>query len=133
MGFPRKSINAAEHKGTVIDARETYRVKLMIIAARITAKRKTSGAMARRTPSPVDAPRPPLNFRNIENMCPSIAAMPVNTISKGSPNTIIARYTARAPLSKSRAKTMAAGRIPIARRTLVAPTLPLPTFVMSIL
>lgn len=55
----------------------------MTRAAKISVPIKISGAIPNKTPKLVDTPRPPLNFRKIEYMCPKIVARPVRIITQG--------------------------------------------------
>ena len=97
------------------------------------------------TPNIVATPLPPLNFHQGENICPQPAADPVNIITDGTyiASTInIVEYVeiekiagmnaeAKNPLAISIKRVSKPSNLPLCLNTLVAPTFPEPTFLIS--
>ena len=101
--------------------------------AKMTVHRSTAmGEMARKAPKPVATPLPPRNFRKTGKQCPAITSTTASAIGCAEPEVSrSATRTARKPLPASSKKVDAAVRNPAARKTLVAPILPLPVERMS--
>ena len=83
--------------------------------------------MARRIPSPVAMPFPPLNLSQTGNMCPRIAVNATIKTSSEDKNAK-ANLTEINPLAISPIRTKIAGFRPSVLAVLVKPILPLPFF-----
>jgi len=83
-------------------------------------------------PIEVATPLPPLNFKNIGQLCPETLNI-AETIYMGlvGLRTSLAKRSGKKPLRKSRTKTKIPHFFPTTLTTLVAPILPEPNFLMS--
>lgn len=126
------------------DAMETI-LKIMNVASQVKTTRPNTGLSAAilianpsKTPKVVATPLPPLNLKNIVQICPQIELIPnkMRKVSAEIPLTfnkkISARkITGRSPLSISISKTVKPNGFPNTRNALVAPTFPEPNLRMS--
>ena len=121
-------------KAAAREAKETMRLAAKIASQTKRTKRAVRGERPTKTPKLVATPLPPLNFRNIEKVWPIIAARPMAIIHHpdGERQAWRARIVGRKPLAASSRRVAAAGPLPITRRILAAPMLPLPFVRISI-
>jgi len=86
------------------------------------------GANANQTPNDAATPLPPRNFKNTDAIEPAKVANPTVASAAGAdPRRNLVNSTGMKPLNTSAIKVIAAGILPPARATLVAPILPEPT------
>ena len=85
---------------------------------------------AYKTPIAVATPLPPLNFKNIEKQCPNTATN-ANIATYLVSNIYLEKYTGRNPFKESSINTRIPAFLPTTLVTLVAPILPLPSFLTS--
>ena len=124
---PNRNANAASAALPTMEPSETYRVAAVTPAKTISAPAVARGAMGRNAPAPVAAPLPPRKRSQIGCMWPSTATTAATLGNTNPPTVSRATHVAADPFAKSRTKAMTPAPLPTLRRTLVAPTLPLPT------
>ncbi|MBF0493724.1 MAG: hypothetical protein HQL28_01170 [Candidatus Omnitrophica bacterium] len=124
-----------------MEANETYRHFKKTAANTRNANKKSNGSMPHITPAEVATPFPPLNFKKTVQICPDITLKASSIFTRNSCSTVEAekwnriigiKVTAMYPLKKSIRRTSTPQILPTLLNVLVAPTLPLPTLLMSI-
>jgi len=112
--------------------------QVKITRPNITFKAGSFIAKPNNTPNVVAIPLPPLNPKNIVQLCPEIQLKPkiIRRTSSGKLILVVIRFpkkiTATKPLMISKTKTVIPAVLPNTRRALVAPTLPEPNLRISI-
>ena len=114
-------------KAAARDAKEMIRLAAKIASQTRRVKKAVEGERPIKTPILVATPLPPLNFKKTEKVWPIIAARLTAIIQLDGKRKIWrARIMGRKPLAASNNRVAAAGPLPITRRILAAPMLPLP-------
>ena len=136
-GSPLENHVAGGSADTAInDPADTCRVALTAAIKTIRDTRQANGAGINNVPRQVATPLPlGLKPRKRGYICPQTAATAVMAVNHrhGAVSTRIAPMIGRRPLKISHSRTTTAHHVPAARRTLVAPILPLPIWRMSVL
>ena len=117
----------------VIEPTDTYLVTATIKMNAAPPASKGIGTKAAAAPALVATPLPPLNLSHTGKLWPTTAAMAESTAVTGpAASRCIPRATGAYPFAKSSRKASTPNTGPHVRSTLVAPMLPLPSFLTSL-
>ena len=75
-GSPNRKQKVIIATAATSDENETHRVKAIETKKTANELRATSGTLPSKAPKPVLSPYPPMNLRNGESECPTIAIIP---------------------------------------------------------
>ena len=118
-----------------MEPKETYFETYVITAQTAAIIKPTCQLSARIVPTPDATDLPPVNFKNIDLLCPIITATAASTGSKPIDTKDVAKSlvstTGKAPFIASRIITVKNHFLPMTRFTLVAPVDPEPIVLIS--
>src|SRR6056297_3727909 len=118
------------------DPVDTILVAIIIITQTMKKTNKDNGKRLSKIPTLVATPFPPLKDKNTDQLCPiiaKIAAVKINIIVYSGKSKLLATNTAKKPLAISSKATKTPTLYPATLATFVAPTFPLPYFLISFL
>ncbi len=138
LGKGKTKEKTKKDKPSKSDARETNRKIKKIISHNPSEIESTNHKLGKIILNPqiepieVATPLPPLNFKNIGQLCPHTLNMAANIyIELAEARKTLASNKGKKPFKKSRIKTKMPHFFPTTLTTLVAPILPEPNFRMS--
>jgi hypothetical protein len=140
LGKEKNKERIKKEKAAIIEANDTYLKMKKIIIHIQRDKTMTSHKLGKIRLKPIIAPKlvatpfPPLNLKKIVQLCPTMQKTAARTkrYSEESGKKNLKMLGEINPFKKSRINTKIPHFLPTTRKTLVAPILPEPNFLMSI-
>jgi len=113
------------------DMKESFVISITIGITSEYRIKKEIGDFINKIPIAVAIPLPPLNFKNIDQLCPITVKRPANRDTAKFPVIFSVKYTAKVPFDISKNKAIKLGTKPITNKTFDAPTFLVPNFLIS--